>query len=162
MLEGAVRRESHNTLRTRLELASLVEFSNDAIISTNPAGIITTWNKGAEKVYGYSEDEVIGQHISFLAGPDMKKDFQMIQDKILRGDQVIGYETIRKTRDGKIINVSLTVSPVKNNSGEITGIPTVLPRYYLNKIWNGDLLSNEILSCLGRFHQAELLEKAVN
>ena len=105
----------------RLRFAALVESSDDAIIGKTIGGIITTWNKGAEQLYGYQAEEVIGIPISLLAPPEFSGDFHEIRAKLWRGETVKNYETVRQRKDGVRINVSLTVSPVKDLEGRVVG-----------------------------------------
>ncbi len=105
----------------RLRLATLVESSDDAIIGKTIDGIVTTWNKGAEQLYGYQAEEVIGKPISLLAPPELSGDFHEIMAKLWRGETVKNYETVRQRKDGVRINVSLTVSPVKDLEGRVVG-----------------------------------------
>ncbi len=102
-------------------LASIIEYSEDAIISKDLNGIIKTWNRGAEKIFGYTEKEAVGNSITMLIPPDRQHEEQMILERIYRGEQVKHFETIRMTKDGKTIPISLTISPVKNNKGEVIG-----------------------------------------
>jgi PAS domain S-box-containing protein len=103
------------------KLAAIVESSDDAIISKTLNGTITSWNKGAEKIFGYTKDEIIGKPISTLIPPYLREQESLIIEKIRNDEKVEHYETIRQTRDGRLINISLTVSPVRNEKGEITG-----------------------------------------
>ena len=102
-------------------LASIVEFSEDAIISKDLRGIIKSWNSGARKIFGYLAEEVVGKSITILIPPDRHHEEQDILDRIYRGEQVKHFETIRMTKDGRYIPISLTISPVKNDKGEVIG-----------------------------------------
>lgn len=102
-------------------LAAIVESSDDAIISKNMDGIITTWNKGAEQLYGYKAEEVIGKPISILMPPEKKDDFPMIMRKLKQGKKIDHYETKRQAKDGRVLDVSITISPVRNSEGKIIG-----------------------------------------
>jgi len=114
------------TDRKRLEaasqhLAAIVESSDDAIVSKNLDGIITSWNKAAERLFGYSAEEAVGRPISILAVEAGPGEFPTILSKIRAGQRVEHYETKRRRKTGEIIDVSLTVSPVRNAQGEIIG-----------------------------------------
>jgi two-component system, cell cycle sensor histidine kinase and response regulator CckA len=118
------------TERKQLELkaarlAAVVEFSEDAIIGKNLDGIITSWNLGAEKIYGYRESEVIGKSISMLLPSDSKHEVQLIIGKIKSEDRVEHYETKRRRKDGKIIWMSLTISPVRNAEGRVVAVSVI-------------------------------------
>jgi len=106
-------------------LAAIVESSDDAILSKDLNGIIQSWNRGAERIFGYKADEIVGKHISTLAAPDTVDEFPNILDRIRRGERVDHYRTRRKTKDGRILTVSLTVSPIRNSSGAIIGASKV-------------------------------------
>lgn len=105
----------------RARLAAIVESSEDAIISKDLSGVITSWNKGAERLYGYTPDEIIGKSVSVLIPPDKKNDFPKIMRLLRAGKRIDGYETKRKTKDGRVIDVSLTISPLRDRHGRIVG-----------------------------------------
>ena len=102
-------------------LAAIVNSSDDAIISKTLFGIITSWNEAACKMFGYTETEVIGKHISIIIPPDRMDEERMIIENIRNGKKINHFETVRVTKDGKEINISLTVSPVRNRKGKIIG-----------------------------------------
>ncbi|HWF47039.1 MAG TPA: PAS domain S-box protein, partial [Bryobacteraceae bacterium] len=104
-----------------LHLAAIVESSDDAIVGKNLNGIITSWNKGAERIFGYTAAEAIGKPITMLAPAERMEDMRSILEKIRRGERIDHYETIRRRKDGETIHVSLTVSPVRDASGRIIG-----------------------------------------
>jgi PAS domain S-box-containing protein len=106
-------------------LASIVENSDDAIISKNLNGIISSWNKGAERIFGYNEEEVIGRHISFIIPSDRIDEETEILKNIRAGITVDHFQTIRLTKDGKLIDISLTVSPLKDVEGKVVGASKV-------------------------------------
>ncbi len=109
----------------RLQLAAIVEFSSDAIIGKTPDGIVTSWNKGAEKIFGYAADEIIGKHISTLALPDQHAEMQQLLEKICAGETVVNYESERIRKDGTQFYVSLTHSPIRDAAGKVSGISTI-------------------------------------
>jgi PAS domain S-box-containing protein len=102
-------------------LASIVENSDDAIVSKNLNGIVTSWNKGAERIFGYTPEEIVGQPISILAAPDRLNEMPEILERIKRGERIDHYHTLRRTKAGKVIHVSLTISPVRDADGKIIG-----------------------------------------
>jgi two-component system, NtrC family, sensor kinase len=106
-------------------LAAIVESSDDAIISKTLEGVVTSWNRGAQRIFGYSAEEVVGQHISLLMPPERVEDMRRILERVRRGERVDHYETKRRTKDGRIIDVSLTVSPVRDADGNIIGASKV-------------------------------------
>jgi PAS domain S-box-containing protein len=105
----------------RNRLAEIVESSDDAIISKTLEGIIVTWNGGAEKVFGYRAEEVIGKPITILIPPDQANEEPAILERLRRGEKVDHYQTIRVRKDGRLIHISLTISPVRDASGVIVG-----------------------------------------
>ena len=110
--------ESEQRLRM---LASIVESSDDAIVSKNLDGIITSWNTGAARVFGYTAEEAIGQPITIVIPQDRQGEEREILSRIRRGERIDHFETIRQRKHGSLIVVSLTVSPVKNAEGKIVG-----------------------------------------
>ena len=104
-----------------LRLAAIVEFSDDAIISKDLNSIITSWNKGAENIFGYAANEMIGTSIMQLIPADRRDEENRILERIRRGESVDHFETVRQTKDGRLIDVSVVVSPIKDESGRIGG-----------------------------------------
>jgi PAS domain S-box-containing protein len=113
--------ERINADRLNGHFAAIVESSDDAIISKDLDGTIRSWNKGAERVFGYTADEVVGRHVSILIPQDRLNEEPSIIERIRRGERIDHYETVRQHKDGALIDISLTVSPVKNASGRIIG-----------------------------------------
>jgi len=107
--------------RISQQLAAIVESSDDAIVSKDLDGIIATWNKGAERLFGYTADEVVGKPITILIPEDRQDEEPGILERIRRGEHTDHYETVRQRKDGSAVEVSLTVSPVKNTEGRIVG-----------------------------------------
>jgi PAS domain S-box-containing protein len=106
---------------TRLRLAAIVESSDDAILSKDLNGTITSWNRAAERLYGYAAEEIVGRPVSVLIPPDHIDDFPTILERLRRGERIDHYETVRVTKDGRRLDVSLTISPLRNANGEIIG-----------------------------------------
>lgn len=104
-----------------LRLASIVEFSDDAIVSKDLDGVITSWNRGAQALFGYTAREAVGNSVRTLIPPDRLDEESEILARIRRGEHIEHYETVRRRKDGTLIDISLTVSPVKNAAGEIVG-----------------------------------------
>jgi PAS domain S-box-containing protein len=102
-------------------LAAIIDTSDDTILSKTLAGIITSWNKSAERMFGYTEDEVLGKHISILIPPSRLSEEEYIIGQISNGKKVDHFETIRITKDGREIPISLSVSPVMDSTGKIIG-----------------------------------------
>ena len=102
-------------------LASIVESSDDAILSKDLDGVITSWNKGAERLFGYSADEAIGKPITMLIPANRLDEEPAILERIRRGEPTKHYQTIRRRKDGNLIDISLTVSPIRTQDGAIVG-----------------------------------------
>ncbi|HYL78104.1 MAG TPA: PAS domain S-box protein [Bryobacteraceae bacterium] len=102
-------------------LASIVESSDDAIISKSMDGIVTSWNKGAERIFGYTPEEMVGQSILAIAAPDRADEMPQILERIRRGERIDHYQTVRRGKRGNLIHVSLSVSPVLDSAGRIVG-----------------------------------------
>jgi PAS domain S-box-containing protein len=111
----------HESNDQLLWLASTLENSDDAIITKNLDGIIKSWNEAAKRVFGYSAEEAVGKPVTILIPPERQDEEPSILERIRRGERIDHYETIRQRKDGSLINISLTVSPVKNAQGKIVG-----------------------------------------
>ena len=110
---------------SRIQLAAIVESSHDAIISKALDGTILTWNVGAERIFGYSAREMVGQAITLLSPAEQLGEEALVLEKLQRGQRIDHYETVRLRKDGRKINVSLTISPVKDANGRITGFSKI-------------------------------------
>jgi two-component system CheB/CheR fusion protein len=106
---------------SRDQLARIVEFSDDAIVGMNPDGVIATWNRGAERLFGFSAPEAIGQSVMILVPPERSEEERRILADIRGGKKTESYETVRRCKDGRLVDVSLTVSPVRDDQGRIVG-----------------------------------------
>ena len=106
-------------------LAAIVESSDDAIVSKDLNGIITSWNKGAERVFGYVADEVIGKPVTILIPPDRINEEPAILERLRRGERVDHFQTIRRRKDGTLLDISLTISPIKDSDGKVIGASKV-------------------------------------
>ena len=130
-MEGSAKKKKQNKTISPLEegrtalLASIVDSSDDAIIGKTLEGIITSWNRAAELIYGYTAEEIIGKPVSNLLAPDRPKEMDEILAKIRKGERVDHYETRRRRKDGTLIDVSLTVSPIHDSSGRLIGASSI-------------------------------------
>jgi PAS domain S-box-containing protein len=102
-------------------LAAIVESSDDAIVSKTLDGIVTSWNPAAEKLFGYSAEEIVGRPIATLAPLDRENEMPAILERIRRGEKIDHFETVRRRKDGSLVDVSLTVSPILDEKGRIVG-----------------------------------------
>ena len=102
-------------------LAAVVESSHDAIVSKSLNGVITSWNKGAERLFGYAAEEAIGQNITLIIPPERRDEERRIVETLTRGERVDHFETVRMRKDGSLLDVSLTISPMKDASGRVVG-----------------------------------------
>jgi PAS domain S-box-containing protein len=110
-----------NSLQAASLLSAIVDSSDDAIVSKDLDGVITSWNKGAERLFGYTAAEVVGQSITLLMPPDRIYEEPKILARIRRGERVKHFETVRKRKDGALFDISLTISPIKDHDGNIVG-----------------------------------------
>jgi PAS domain S-box-containing protein len=131
-------------------LAAIVESSDDAIASKDLNGIVTSWNKSAEKLFGYRADEMIGQPITLIIPPELQKDEEMILGKIRSGEKIDHFETVRLTRKGDRIEVSLTISPVKDGYGLVIGAAKIARDITESKKVERALRTTEKLAAAGR------------
>src|SRR5262245_27833888 len=113
--------ESKRAAEDAQYLAAIIESSGDAIISKNLDGIITSWNRGARVLFGYSPEEVIGKPVSILIPPERADEEPGILARLRRGERIDHYETVRRRKDGTLIDISLTVSPIRNSEGKVVG-----------------------------------------
>jgi PAS domain S-box-containing protein len=106
-------------------LAAIVQSSEDAIISKNLDGVITSWNKSAEKMFGYPAAEIVGQPITKIIPPPLLDEEQQILSRIMDGEIIENYETVRRRRDGSELDIAITVSPIRNETGSIIGVSKI-------------------------------------
>src|SRR5262249_3791915 len=106
-------------------LAAIVSSSDDAIVSKTFDGVITSWNTGATRIFGYEAGEMIGQSIMKIIPPELEGEEKQIVAKLRRGERIDHYETIRIAKDGRRVDISLTVSPLRNKAGHLVGASKV-------------------------------------
>ena len=131
-------------------LAAIVENSQDAIISKTLFGTITSWNRSAQRIYGYKAEEVIGRPISLLLPPDRPNEVNQLLARLRKGEHIDSFETRRVTKDGRILDVSLTISPIRDESGKIIGASTIARDITQAKAAENALRSAEKLAVAGR------------
>src|ERR1700674_5235866 len=134
----------------RSRLASIIDSSEDAIIGKDLDGTITSWNKGAERIYGYTPEEVVGKHISLLTPSDRPDEISEILQKIARGESIEHYESVRVTKDGRHLNVSISVSPLRAATGDIVGASAIARDITAQKRAEGQLRQSQKMEAVGR------------
>ncbi len=135
--------ERNRMEESRAKLASIVESSDDAIISKNLEGEITSWNAGAERLFGYTARDAIGKPIGMLLPDDRFNEDPEILGRIQRGESVEHYETVRRRKDGSLVDISLTVSPLRDGKGRLVGASRIVRDVTLSKKAQEDLRSSE-------------------
>ncbi len=131
------RRRADETSRL---LVSIVQSADDAIFSKDLNGIVTSWNRGAERTFGYTAEEMIGRSISTIFPPGRRDELSSIMTRIAQGERIDHYQTIRQTKTGELLNVSLTISPMQDPSGRITGA-SVISRDITDQVRAADRLA---------------------
>jgi len=142
--------QSRKIEEARRRLASIVDSSEDAIIGRDPSGIINSWNAGAEKIFGYSGAEMIGQSITRLLPDDRLQEEEDILDRIKRGETVDHIETVRKKKNGQFIHVSLMVSPIRNADGQIIGASKIARNITDRKALESQLFHSQKMDAIGQ------------
>jgi PAS domain S-box-containing protein len=117
--------QSVGSMDSSRQLAAIVESSDDAIISKNLDGIIRSWNRSAEQLFGYTAEEAIGKHITLIVPSDRRDEETGILEKLRRGERVDHFETVRRHKNGSLLDISLTISPVKDAIGRVVGASKV-------------------------------------
>jgi PAS domain S-box-containing protein len=112
---------TQNAEQAALRLAAIVESSDDAIVSKDLNGIVKSWNKAAERMFGYKAEEIIGKSITTIIPPELHSEEDLILGKVRKGEKIDHFQTVRRRKDGTSIDVSLTVSPIKDQTGNIIG-----------------------------------------
>ncbi len=126
-----------------LRYAAIIESSDDAIVGKTLEGIITDWNPGAQRVFGYSPDEVIGKSVLILFPPERMEEEMDILGRVAKGERVENYETVRVRKDGKRIDMSVTVSPIRDSSGRIVGASKIARDITESKLLHASVLEAE-------------------
>jgi PAS domain S-box-containing protein len=130
-------------------LSAIIDSADDAIITKTLEGIITSWNKGAQRIFGYTAEEVIGKPVLILIPPDHLDEEPEILARLRRGERIEHYETIRVRKDGTLVNISLTVSPIRGPEGQIMGASKIARDITARKRAEQDLVEQARLSALG-------------
>ena len=142
--------ERQEAERITSELAAVVANSNDAIVACTLEGKIVSWNVGAERVYGFAAEEVIGKQLDMLIPPDRLDEFPQTLTMVKRGESVTNYETVRLRKDGKRISVSVTDSPIRSEGGRVTGLSSIARDITERKRLEEELLQSQKMDAVGR------------
>ncbi len=151
--EARLRANQHklqSALVASQRLAAIVESSDDAIVSKNLNGIVTSWNLCAERTFGYKAEEMIGKPITTIIPPELQDDEHRILATIARGERIEHFETVRRTKSGELIDVSLTISPIKDEQGEVIGAAKIARDITQRKRTEKALQLTEKLASVGR------------
>jgi len=144
------RRKTRELRDYQNRLALIVDSSQDAIIGKNLDGIVTHWNKGAEQIYGYSAQEMIGRPISTIAPSERADEILEILKKIREGERVEYFESVRVTKDGRRLNVSISVSPIHDSDGKVVGASTIARNITAQKKVEDQLRQSQKMEAVGR------------
>ena len=125
--------ERSHAEQVRQLLAAIVEGSDDAIVGKDLNGVIASWNPGAERLFGYTADEVVGKCVTCLFPVDLLHEETLILERIRRGERIEHYDTVRRRKDGSLVDISLTVSPLRNAAGTVTGVSKIARDISLRK-----------------------------
>jgi len=150
---GLARQRSRAETRAgdmRQMMASIVESSDDAILSVSYGGVVTSWNRGAEALYGYSAAEAIGHHISLIAPPERAQEMGQNAARLQRGEHIESYHTERMRKDGKRVSVMLSISPLRKSNGALMGSSVIARDITAQKRAEEALRRNEKLATAGR------------
>jgi PAS domain S-box-containing protein len=139
--------EVRRAMEARLHLAAIVESSDDAIISKDLEGTITSWNRGAEGLFGYTAEEIVGRPLGILVPPDHPNELPALLERLRRGERIDHLETVRVRKDGRRINVSLTISPIRNATGRIVGASKIARD--ITAVKEAERRKDEFLAILG-------------
>jgi PAS domain S-box-containing protein len=131
--------EARRAVEARLRLAAIVESSDDAIISKDLAGNIVSWNQGAERLFGYTAQEIVGKPLALLVPPDHPKELPQLMERLQRGERIEHFETERLRKDGSRVQVSLTISPVRDAEGRVIGASKIARDITARKRHEADL-----------------------
>jgi diguanylate cyclase (GGDEF)-like protein/PAS domain S-box-containing protein len=121
----AERAERERIMESHSQLIAVIESSDEAIIGKTPNGVVTSWNRGAEKLFGYTREEAIGRKLLMIFPPDRLTEESRILDRVAKGERIDNFETVRVRKDGKQLDVVVTISPIEDSTGRIVGISNI-------------------------------------
>jgi PAS domain S-box-containing protein len=148
--EELARRTTQEIGEYRARLAAIIDSSEDAIIGKNLDGTVTAWNRGAERIYGYAPDEIVGRNISLLTPKDRPDEIPQILERIRRGEHFEHYETVRVTKDGRRLDVSISISPIREPGGQIVGASAIARDVTAQKRAEEHLRQGQKMEAVGR------------
>jgi two-component system sensor kinase FixL len=129
----------------RWRLAAIAESSDDAIVGKDLHGIVTSWNRAAEAMFGYAASEIVGQPITWIIPPERLEEESLILDRVRRGEKLVHFEAARRRKDGSVIQVSLTISPIRDAAGDIVGVSKIARDLTAAQQAQGELRRREAL-----------------
>src|SRR4051812_45159976 len=141
-------------------LTAIIDSADDAIISKTLDGIITSWNKGAERIFGYTPDEVIGKPVTILIPEDHLDEEPNILARLRAGERIEHYETVRVRKDGSLVNISLSVSPIRSQDGRIVGASKIVRD--ITKYRQAEVMLREQAETIGQAYDAIFLRDSAN
>ena len=139
-----------NRIEARLQLAAIVDSSDDAIISKDLTGVITSWNAAAARLFGYTSEEIVGRSVLTLIPPELHSEEPEILRKVAAGQRIEHYETRRRRKNGELLDISLTISPIRDTSGTIIGISKIARDITERKQAEAALFESERMAAIGR------------
>jgi PAS domain S-box-containing protein len=142
--------ERRRAAEARSQLAAIVESSEDAIIGETPEGVVTSWNPGAERLFGFSAHEVIGQPVSILVPPDRAEELGAAMERVRKGERVSPLETVRRRKDGTLVEVAVAVSPVRDEQGRLVGASSIARDITDRKQLEEQFRQSQKLEAIGR------------
>src|SRR3954470_164688 len=143
-------KDQHLINEAALRLAAIVESSDDAIVSKDLNGLVTSWNKSAERIFGWTAEEIVGKSILTIIPPELHSDEPGILSRIRAGKRIEHFETVRMKKSGERVDISLTVSPVKDPQGNIIGAAKIARDITQQKKLEATLRTTERLASVGR------------
>lgn len=146
LADAQIRRERRRAEEARARLAAIVESSEDAIVSRTLDGTVSSWNASAERLFGYRAEEILGQSINHIIPAPYQNEEQRILERLCQGERIEHFETLRRRRDGRPIDVSMTVSPIRDANGSLLGVATIIRDMTERHQAQAELRASELLA----------------